>query len=196
MSANFLKQQLRQKIRCERKQLSKYQQKTLSEKIACNVKQQSLFKKSEKIAFYLCHQKEVDPHLLQQEALKLGKGIYLPALHPHLKNTLVFAKITSQTIFTKNKYGILEPDINTCHTILPWQLDLILVPLVAFDRQCNRLGMGGGYYDRALAFKQKCQSTTMTMGLAYNFQQKNYIPHSAQDIRLDAIATEKFFYTK
>ena len=92
----------------------------------------------------------------------------------------------------KNHYGIAEPiasgtpiPLNSC--------DIILVPLVAFDRQGNRIGMGAGFYDRALSFKQTAESVTrpILLGLAHDFQEVNKISAQNWDIPLDAILTNR-----
>jgi len=196
MSANYLKKQLRQKM-CEKRQaLTKGQQKLFSQELAHQVSKHTVFKKSQNIAFYESHNGEINPEILRLEAINHGKSCYLPVLHPNQGNKLVFAKIDEYTEYTKNKYGISEPNLETCRIVPPWHLDLIMMPLVAFDQNRNRLGMGGGYYDRTLAFKHKRQGHTILLGLAYSFQQVNFVPHNNRDVRLDAVATEKYFFLK
>ena len=87
-----------------------------------------------------------------------------------------------------NKYGIPEPISKKI--IYP---DVLIIPLVAFDNELNRLGYGGGYYDRYLAksFKKK---RIIKIGIAYSFQKLNKIPINKYDIRLDYIITEEKFY--
>ena len=89
-----------------------------------------------------------------------------------------------------NKYGFLEPEMNR-KTVVP---DLILVPIVAFDKFKNRLGYGKGYYDRILMKYVSKNSKIITIGLAFSFQKYKKIPISKHDIKLNYILTEKGLY--
>ncbi len=96
----------------------------------------------------------------------------------------------------ENRYGIAEPA--TADARAASGFDLIFVPLVAFDDRGARLGMGGGYYDRVLAFRQRRHAwrRPRVVGLAYSFQELDHIDLRAHDVRLDAVVTErgvKFF---
>ena len=86
-----------------------------------------------------------------------------------------------------NSYGFLEPTTNT-KTVSP---NLILVPLVAYDRFRNRLGYGKGYYDRFLGKYLKKHKNILTIGIAFSFQKYKKIPTSKHDVKLDYILTEK-----
>ena len=83
-----------------------------------------------------------------------------------------------------NKYGIPEPANK--NIIYP---DILLIPLVAFDKNLNRLGYGGGYYDRLI--KKFSKKKIIKIGLAFSFQKVNNIPINEYDIKLDFIVTEK-----
>ena len=82
---------------------------------------------------------------------------------------------------------ILEPK-NSSETIIP---DLIMVPLVAFDRKLNRIGYGKGYYDRILKKINKFKKKTVFLGIAYSFQKCSSIPVNKHDFKLDYIFTER-----
>ena len=86
-----------------------------------------------------------------------------------------------------NKFGILEPK-NTKKEIIP---DLIMVPLVAFDNNLNRIGYGKGYYDRILEKINKIKKNTVALGIAYSFQKCSTIPVKKHDFELDYIFTEQ-----
>ena len=86
-----------------------------------------------------------------------------------------------------NKYGILEPK-NSKEQITP---DLIMVPLVAFDNQLNRIGYGKGYYDRSLQKIKNAKKKTISLGIAYSFQRCKSIPVNKHDFKLDYIFTER-----
>ena len=85
------------------------------------------------------------------------------------------------------KFGILEPK-NTKKDFIP---DLIIVPLVAFDSQLNRIGYGKGYYDRKLKKIKKVKRNAVCLGAAYSFQKCKSIPTNKYDFKLDYIFTER-----
>ena len=86
-----------------------------------------------------------------------------------------------------NKFGILEPEQSIAEHIP----DLILVPLVAFDKKLNRIGYGKGYYDRSLRKIKKIKKNTIFLGIAYSFQKSKNIPINRYDFKLDYIFTER-----
>tara|TARA_Y100000590_G_scaffold425573_1_gene533716 strand:- start:289 stop:858 length:570 start_codon:yes stop_codon:yes gene_type:complete len=86
-----------------------------------------------------------------------------------------------------SKFGILEPK-DTKKEIIP---DLIMVPLVAFDKQFNRIGYGKGYYDRSLVKIKKIKKKAICLGIAYSFQKYSRIPVNKYDFKLDYIFTER-----
>lgn len=130
----------------------------------------------------------------------MGKRCYLPVLHPLHHRSLWFIEYKPQDPLVKNRFGILEPIIKG-NTIVPaWSLDLVLTPIVAFDHNLHRLGMGLGYYDHTFSFlrQHNIQDTIqhpfnvpVLLGLAYAFQEVHTLPHDHWDIPLAGIATEK-----
>jgi 5-formyltetrahydrofolate cyclo-ligase len=102
-----------------------------------------------------------------------------------------FFSYTSQTPIIENVFGIEEPDLSYAKSVSVESLDLILVPLVAFDKDCNRIGMGEGYYDKALSdLNNSNKKRTHLMGVAYNFQKVEQIKPNKWDVPLDCIVTE------
>ena len=102
-----------------------------------------------------------------------------------------FARYSQHSQLITNRFGILEPCIKGAVIAPAWSLDLILMPLVGFDRQGNRLGMGGGFYDRTLAFTARGQRPApQLVGLAYSFQEVAPISPRKWDIPLNRIMTE------
>lgn len=126
-------------------------------------------------------------------ALSMGKQCYLPVLSPLYHNRLWFAPYKSGMPLLLNRFGIPEPDANWSMMRPAWTLDLMLTPLVAFDADGNRLGMGGGYYDRTLAYLERRRHwrRPRLLGTAYSFQQVETLPHAEWDVPLHGIATEK-----
>ena len=98
---------------------------------------------------------------------------------------MTFVKCSLNEPFLINKFGIPEPYSN--NVVYP---DILLVPLVAFDKKLNRLGYGGGYYDRAIHTLKK-KKNIITIGMAFDFQQYFSIPVSKYDQKLDYIFTNK-----
>lgn len=104
---------------------------------------------------------------------------------------LRFAPWSAVVELLPNRYGIPEPDIALTDCLEPDQLDVVLVPLIAFDLQGNRLGMGGGWYDRSFAFRLHGQPTPLLIGVGYAFQQVDALAAQDWDVPLDAVVTER-----
>jgi len=150
------------------------------------------FQYSRRIAFYLGNDGEIDPAPLLSLAQAAGKACYLPVLHPLKFNRLHFARYQSEEQLEPNRFGIPEPSLKRAKIAPAWALDLILLPLVAFDKKGHRMGMGGGFYDRTLAFAQKNkQHCPQLIGLAHSFQQVENIEANHWDIPMNAIITEQ-----
>lgn len=183
---------LRQTLRQQRNQLSPRQQQQAAEQLTAHIAQQTVFQRSQRIAFYLASNGEIDPATIMALAEAAGKSCYLPVLHPLKHNRLHFVRHNMGEPLQANCFGILEPKLTTSRIAPAWSLDLILLPLVAFDSQGNRLGMGGGFYDRTLAFTRRTPRTgPQLLGLAHSFQQVADIAQENWDIPLQSIVTEQ-----
>jgi len=92
-----------------------------------------------------------------------------------------------------NRYGIPEPECAPAALITAEQVDVVLLPLVAFHRAGHRLGMGAGYYDRSFAFlrSRARPASPVLVGIGYSFQEVAAMPALDHDVPLDFIATEK-----
>jgi len=140
------------------------------------------------VALYLTNDGELDTSPLVQALWNLDIKVYLPRLHPFTKNNLLFLAYTPETPMDQNIYGISEPRLDI-RTLMPIaQLDVVITPLVAFDSQGNRMGMGGGYYDRSLANWQQVGSP-LPIGLAHNCQQVDMLQSEHWDVPLPIIVT-------
>lgn len=186
----WIKQQLRLRLQERRRTLDPLLQDQYAEQIAHHLFQKNSFQISQHIALYLPIAGEVSPIPILKEALSQYKTCYVPVLKG---SSLKFAKIDLQSKLIKNRYGILEPTNDPARLLAPQALDLVLVPLVAFDCKGHRLGMGGGYYDTTFAFRRKCTKPRL-IGLAYDFQRVSYVPCSMLDVQLDEVITEKRIY--
>ena len=163
-----------------------------SKKISHTLLTLKSYQQAQHIGCYLPMQNEVDLHAFIKQAWQMQKQIYLPVLNN--ANDMDFYAYTASTELRKNKYGINEPNKNTSQKINPAQLDLLLIPLIAFDNQCNRLGQGVGFYDRYLAHYKHTHTKPMTIGLGYELQKVTHVPTDAWDIALDAFVSEAMVY--
>lgn len=118
---------------------------------------------------------------------------WLPMLYESVEPRLRFAPLRSGLRWKRNRYGIIEPDVDWGETRDARNLDIVLMPLLAFDRQGNRLGMGGGFYDRSLAFRRSRRHWTRPrlIGVAHAIQEHPSLPRQPWDVPLDAILTER-----
>ena len=182
------RKQLRQHIRQLRQQLSPAAQQQAATALAKQALSMAQLASSQHIALYLANDAELDTFPLIQALWQQGKQVYLPVLHPFSAGYLLFVQYQQDTLLYPNKFGIPEP-LPACHRLRPVnQLDLIFTPLVAFDAAGNRLGMGGGFYDRTLA-QLAPDSHCQVIGLAHNCQQVDAVPGEAWDIPLKQIIT-------
>lgn len=153
-----------------------------------------VFLASQRVACYFAQNDEFDCLPLIQAVWAAKKHCYLPLLPEEKNQGLAFAAYSPNDRLCLNRYRILEPEPKV---IFPCDaLDLVMVPLVGFDLQGGRLGMGGGFYDRTFAFlNTRSMNKPHLMGLAYECQYVEEIPEEPYDIPLDAVLTEKRIYT-
>ena len=137
------------------------------------------------IAGYYPSNYEVDILNFLEEASKKKFKIVLPVIKS--SNKMSFKSWIFKEPLYVNKFGILEPN-NLGKEIIP---DLIMVPLVAFDKKLNRIGYGKGYYDRSLQKISKIKKKTITLGIAYSFQKCANIPTNKYDFKLNYVFTEQ-----
>ncbi len=184
---------LRRELRQQRRALTAQQQQSAAQALDRVLGCHSLFLRSQHIAIYLPNDGEMDLTPLLQRALAMGKKCYLPVLSPIYHNRLWFAPYHAQSKLSLNRFGIPEPAANWSQMRPVWTLDLILTPLVAFDNQGNRLGMGGGFYDRTLAYlnRRRHWRKPRLLGTAHAFQQVEQLPCESWDIPLQGVVTER-----
>jgi 5-formyltetrahydrofolate cyclo-ligase len=185
---------LRQSIRQQRRSLTPAEADDCAEQLAHRTARHALVVQSQRIATYLAADGEIDPYPLMQSLWDSGKTLYLPVLVPFSHGKLWFAEFNPTDILVFNRFGIPEPVRR--RLIKPSALDLVFTPLVAFDNNGHRIGMGGGYYDRSFAFlrRRRYWRKPRLFGLAYELQKQASIEPNDWDIPLDAIATEAHIY--
>jgi 5-formyltetrahydrofolate cyclo-ligase len=186
----------RRQLRALRRALSERERLQRSAALSRQLARQALFRTASRIAVYLPQDGEVETRALIGLCWSMGKQVYLPVLIPFLDNRLWFARYLPDTRLVGNRFGIAEPEIVHRQRIASHGLDLVLAPLVGFDRYGNRLGMGGGFYDRSFAFLRgrKHWRKPQLIGLAYDFQQLPALPPQPWDVPLTAVATDSEFY--
>lgn len=146
-----------------------------------------LLQRAKRIAAYIPVGGELDCRTLIEQAWGRGREVYLPVLHgKHLR----FRPYTPATRMALNRFRIPEPMDG--EELPPTALDVAITPLVAFDLRGNRLGMGGGFYDRTFRFLQhrNCWRHPRLVGFAYDMQRVSTIDSCAWDVPLDAVVTE------
>lgn len=181
---------IRQHMRAWRRKLSPEIQQQAAEQACHNLLQHPIFKSSQRIACYLAQENELNPQPFIQSALQQNKEIYLPRMHPQKPKQLQFLRYLSGDNLIINKYNIQEPGEHAS-SILPWELDMVLFPLVAYDAQGNRLGRGAGYYDRCFEFVFELPNSPHPhlVGYAYEHQQVAQLKREAWDVPMNYIVT-------
>jgi len=170
---------IRQKNIKKRQNISKICHTKHSHKIISNLKK--YLKKTKNIASYYAVKGEIETATLHSYLFKLKKNLYLPKIKD---DKLEFFKYKPSSVMKNNKYKIPEPYRETSYLLK--KIDIMFVPLVAFDTKCHRLGFGGGFYDKTLGQLQK-KDRPILIGLAHSFQLNKNIKTHKFDIDLDFV---------
>ena len=152
-----------------------------------------LLYKARSIGLYWPMRGEISALAILQLPWAHRQQFFLPVLAgPHAK-MLRFAPLRAGVTLRDNRLGIPEPDVARCHWKSATDLDLLILPLVAFDARGQRLGMGGGFYDRSLVPLRHRQHWRRPhlLGVAHAFQELGELPAEPWDVPLDGIATER-----
>ena len=175
-----MRSQLRKKIRSLRRSLSDDDQHKAGLDLLEQLKTIPEILSYNSYALYLPSDGEIDTYPLIEELRSCSAEIYLPVVDPDLPRVMQFRKFDESTVLIPNKYNIPEPD-ETNPIIQPDDLDVIFAPLVAFDLEGNRLGMGGGYYDHLFKSLRLSGREVTVIGLAHNFQLVDSVPGDTWD---------------
>jgi 5-formyltetrahydrofolate cyclo-ligase len=183
------KKEWREKISALKSNLSEQEWREKSQDIHKLLFTQSLWHHSKHIALYHSVEKEVDTIAIIQRGWELGKCIYLPKCNAKEKQ-LIFYHVESLDQLEGVYYGIPEPVPARCQKLRPEELELVIVPGLAFDQRGYRIGYGGGFYDR---FLSNISSQVNTLSLAFSFQvlQKEELPNDSFDIPVGTIVTDQ-----
>jgi 5-formyltetrahydrofolate cyclo-ligase len=190
------KSDLRQKLRARRRALSADEQHQAARRLAVNLTGTRLFLTSRRVACYLPNDGEIDSALVIKNIHRLRKILYLPVLSRLSHDRLWFAEAGPKTKLVPNRFGIPEPVVKSRDLVRAQELDLILMPLVGFDDTGNRLGMGGGFYDRSLEFLRHRNHWRKPhlLGIAYDFQRVNGLAADPWDVPLQGVITDQAVY--
>ena len=184
---------IRKSMRALRRSVDDTQRNTSALALLNNLATQSWYLESDSIAAYLSNDGEIDLVHVIQDLIAREKQLSLPKLNSD-KGLMHFCDWQSSDELISNRYGILQPAKENIRALT--EHSLVLTPLVAFDVKGNRIGMGGGYYDRLLSKgnpseQSISQKRPLIVGVGYEFQQLDMIEAEEWDIPLDAVVTDK-----
>ena len=184
MNIKELKKEIRKSIIEKRNKIKNKDKTSMDKKIIESFKKEDSYKKARGIFIYIGFGSEINTKVIIEDALKKGKEVYVPKVKG---KEMLLIKIDSLENLVTSSYGILEP-IGDNNNFDVDKLDLLVMPGVAFDNSGNRIGYGGGYYDR---FLEKNKTNAEKIALAYEFQILNSINNEKHDVNVDKIITEE-----
>ncbi len=220
VSDTFLRNQLRRTMREARDKINLVERDKAAQDVAAVLIHSKLFKQAQHIACYLSINSEMETKYILEAIWRANKKCYLPILSIAKKGFLHFGKYTKESQLIRNQFNIPEPQCIKGHCDIPSQLDLVIMPLVAFDKHGNRLGTGAGYYDRTFAFKKSnnissspfdlesassrdllvpakdneagiAGSSPILCGLAFSSQESEQIDSEDWDVKCNYVLTEQ-----
>lgn len=181
---------LRQQFKLVRHGISEDVRKSSAILVAKHFVASDVFKRSTHIACYFSTKDELNTDVVFTSLWRADKSCYLPVLHEKA-HSMGFAHYTRSTVLCQNRYRIFEP--KEPDYVKNELLDIVLVPLIAFDKKGCRLGLGGGYYDKSFHFllSVKRPAKPLLIGLCFSQQEAESIPRDPWDVPLDAVITEQ-----
>ena len=185
------KSALRRELRQRRRALSSSQQKIAARALALRLASLPALQHAQRIALYWPVDGEIDARRLASLPRFSHHHFYLPLMQSFPTSILRFARWHPQQAMHRNRFNIPEP--RGRKTLSAQQMDVILLPLTGFDDRGNRIGMGGGFYDRTLAFKRRAGSRgkPVLIGVAHRCQQVPALATAEWDIGLNIVVTDQ-----
>lgn len=186
---NLLKKELRKKIQNKRNNLPIWDRKKRSRIIAEKFVSTAYYINSNNILIYYPFRSEIDVTIIIRQALKNKKNIILPRVHDRKLKLFYIDNLKKQLEI--GAYGIMEPTTGLCRAAKISSIDLVIVPGLVFDKNLNRLGYGGGFYDRLLPL---IPAGVKKIALCFDIQVVDSIPVSEHDIKVDLLITDTNIY--
>lgn len=193
MTTTSTSDELRQKHRQQRAKLPTDTQAEHAAALSTRLLSLPSVQQANHVAAYIAIRGEISLTSVMAQLSESGKQIYLPVLRGQAMH---FSPWKPSQPLLKKGFGLLEPDTPQSEWIPPKELDLVLAPLVVFDKECNRIGQGGGFYDRTFAFRHGTSATPSLLGVAHEDQREPQLPVEHWDVPLDMIATNQTLYTR
>lgn len=185
-----LRNNLRRELLARRAAISDQQQAAAGEAVVSQLAKLEKLLHANKVGAYFSVRSELSTAPLLQSLAEQQKQIALPVLHPVCPGHLLFLQATADTNYVNNQFGIPEPELATQAIVPLAELDILFVPLLGFDAKGNRMGMGGGFYDRTLSGWQAGRyPQLLPIGLAHSQQQVDELPTESWDVPLPMIVT-------
>lgn len=188
----MFKNELRKKLKKIRDDIPSDKRKIEEKIISETFLNSEIYKNSKSIFIYNSFRSEVATNHIIEESLNEKKIVSLPVINSS-NHSMEAYEINKKSALVQDEYGIQSPDTKTSKIINPKEIDLAIVPLLAFDNFGNRLGYGGGYYDRYLP---RLREDAICVGLAFSNQFIEEIPIEKYDKKLDYVITVKYIENK
>ena len=183
-------QQLRRHFLNARAALSAAQRDAAADAVSEHLLQLPQLQQPRVVGSYFSVRAELPTQHLNQRLIDAGHQLALPVLHPINRGHLLFLSLTESTRWVHNQYNIPEPELQAQHVVPLQQLQILLVPLVGFDSHGNRMGMGGGFYDRTLSgWRNGLYPALLPIGLALDCQHVEQLPNNPWDVPLPMVIT-------
>lgn len=186
---NYIKMRreaLRKEMRALRNAVPDDRQQEASDQICRRLLSHEIFAHPCTVGSYVSFGREIVTMDINRALKQQGHLVGLPVIHPTRMGHMDFYAFTDEESMVPNRFHILEPAALPENRLGPDLFEVLLVPLTAFDRKGNRLGMGGGFYDRML---KRVSSQCLLIGLAYDFQEAPEVPVENWDMPVDEVIT-------
>ncbi len=182
-----IKKEIRQKMIQKRKSLSTNDLKDKSLQILKQLQGVESYKNATRLMTYVPFQEEIHTTLIIEDFLSRNREVYIPVTQPKEKKIIVSRLLDLEKDLETGHFGVLEPKAFALRPTDPKEIDLIIVPGLAFTKSGYRIGYGGGYYDR---FLPTLAHKPATIALALDFQVMDTLPLNDFDVPVDMIITE------
>lgn len=189
------KQQLRTKLKQQRRQLTHKQQQQASLQVIKQLKRLPNYQFAKRVALYISAYGELPTAPIIKDLQQRQRACFVPVIDPVRPHCMRFMRLHKTSKLQTHRLGMLQPKFVYAQCVPTFSLSLMLLPLLAFDTGLQRLGMGGGFYDRALAKAAKARQLN-TIGLGYEWQKHTQLPSEKWDRPLNYIVSDAQIYTQ